>query len=318
MACCVFVAARQGGARCKTYNCNAHKHARAIPGMTEFLGNETLITHNNIYGCLARLWDSDYTYDNAGAIIRHIFDVYVLRSIAYSIGIKVKMNNKNCISEFLLCKLHATWMLSHDAQFMAALSRAQRHWRTRRAARVQGPHLMKGIGAATNSEDVFSLAPMTDIPQNEVFSIEGGGEGGQIFTFHAPYLFFHIVKCGAFNPLTREPLSQHDIERLVTFVLSIPWSSMPIFHSDLDRYRFVAPLFLAYGLTLAPDRLEQLCPSLLWQIYIDKLWDVTGLPSSDEVVTHERLAEEMFKLVANQGPRTYYMVANFVIATCVI
>lgn len=146
-----------------------------------------------------------------------------IRMLAKSLGC-ISWNDTKALNIDWLCSLFSS-TLKVEQDHLAQVLIIQRWWRRRQKPVFRGPW---PLVESVNTEDVFTLEPLTAFPQKYIFSYIDPYDKS-VYAFCAPELHYAIRVSGNFNPYTRKPIPDNDVKRLNAIMKYLPHKRVPRF-----------------------------------------------------------------------------------------
>lgn len=219
---CIHRLPKKNGARCPddsvhdTEFCASHRrfsNKSLFYDADVFFGDEHDINVRNVFACFSRLW-SKHTDPVRGSfvgveILSYVMNHDSIDQLATKLGIKCERGQKNTVIMEIVITMRKLWRIQTTPRYLRAITAFQNKWRDATLPDM-GPFPKK---PAINDEDVFTMEPLVAIEKKLLFSFIDSR--GQVFAFRADFLSKHVfVFKNAFNPLTRDPISLADLQRL--------------------------------------------------------------------------------------------------------
>jgi hypothetical protein len=197
--------------------CETHiRHANIIFNILDkFLDNKKIITNDDIYSLLVFIY---LQYNNKQYFCNIIDYLYINKYKLFSILNKYDNKylllklKKQQIIDYIHNLLYNTYKISQDDNKTFLIIKLQRHARK---------YLINKLGVtyenedSVNDEDAFTCDKIKEMPCNIKFSFKD--KLGHLYTFNSIELDYFIKKVGAWNPYTKELLSEELINKLKLF-----------------------------------------------------------------------------------------------------
>ena len=309
-----------------------------------FLGNDEQLTHSNVYSCFKRFW-TEYDTDDV-CIVKSSFDCvdmicYIhnhkgVEDLACSLGLDEERLQKASLAMDIVLAMRKIWTIDQKPLLVDAVVALQRKWRRHlNSTDVMGPYPSQ---PAVNTEDIFTLEPLSTLPANKIFSFKDATD--QVFAFNAMELSAHVFKFDhTFNPYTRLEIPTKDLHRLRRWFRKQPVipdvanaaDAVAAQITPMQAFTQVTSEFeLTYGLFTQPQWFVALDEYEIMSIFqrfhrlaghgcpfMDIQVDDTAFETGNVVASQLGMAQEMHRMITEGShPYTFFYVCCLFTILC--
>lgn len=251
----------------------------------------TVVDARNILGRILSTQQnlSRITIDNT---LKYIFDTYQLAVIAKALGISCTYRYPKARLTALIVDLAMKLdEITRKPSQVNAIAELQRKWRQR--------CLHGNPALASNNDDPFTLTPVSDLLQQDIFAYTD--ERGRTWAFHAPDLYYHVRSNSPTNPFTRDSIPDKDLLRLDIIMKDRPCVQFSLEScTTVDQmYTYVLSLYDKEGFYLQNDWFKALS---IRDLDVVRKVVSRHVASTSIIKSHKDFANFMLNIVTSTDP----------------
>lgn len=213
-----------------------------------------------------------------------------------------------------------------NPSWIFTIQKLQCYWKKKFRKRVHDDHGPWPDVPSVNDEDPITMETLSECDRGDIWSYSDSKQ--HVYAFLAKPLKHFIETNGSWNPFTREPFTQADIERLARVVKRLPKENYVVeWKTPRDAFSDVLYSYEKYGFYTLIDWFLDLSPSDVIEIYQhmreDRFVPVhmftyqfleDSLVDDPEHGGHMALAKDMKLLIDSNHTMKFYMVCNIFVA----